>query len=584
MFTPEGIATMEHLSVRRGTALAAAVAVAASLGACREADPSSAPVTRSATPSARATPAALSPNGTDLTRYTSQQLQWDKGSCTSDVRSLRQVTARTACAKVTAPKDYSDPSKGDITLLVTRTTASAPTGQARQVFTNPGGPGAPGGSFSVLTAALSPLGKTADVLAVDPRGTGGSTPVSCTPASSGVTDYRGASPVVVGMVQSADQRTVSRCVASHSDYLPYITTDNTARDTDLVRRLLKAPTIDYYGVSAGTWLAARYATLFPQQVGRFVLDSNTDFTASFQTSFDMQPMSFQRRFDQMFRPWAARHDTSYRLGTDATQVGATYERIRAAAGRGELRPFTPNILDSVTAQNLYSDKGFGRIATVLTYLGRASRGDSSALRSAVTALSSSSGNSDPTDFSEDTVFRAITCNDTAWQKNPADYADTARTQGAKYPLVGYKRMSDDCAYWPYAAPRTIVDTSKAAPMLMVQTQDDPATAYEGAVDAHRKSPNTRLLSVDDQGNHGAVLAGGNPCVEKAAYGYLMNGTLIAKDSVCPGVALPGDSKVYPVGDTPQGVQLSMPNDETPGLVKVLKKLFAALLDQLIHHR
>lgn len=571
---------MNHPIVRRTTALVACVAVGTSLGACQPDGSSKAPPVSTKKTS---TPAALSPNSADLSRYTGQQLSWEIDDCTSDVKSLKQVTTRTTCAKVTAPKDYSNPSKGDITLLVTRTAAKEPSGTARSIFTNPGGPGGPGGAFSVLTAALSPLGGKADVLAVDPRGTGGSTPVSCKPSSSGVSDYRGASTSVVNAVQNAAQRTVSRCVAEHGDYLPYITTDNTVRDTDLVRRLLKSPTIDFYGVSAGTWLGARYATLFPDQVGRFVLDSNTDFTASFQTSFDLQPKSFQRRFDAMFVPWSARHDSTYRLGTDSTRVNASYEAVRSAAARGELSPFTPNILDSVIAQNLYSDKGFGRVATVLSYLDRATHGDSTALRSAVSAVGSSNSSSS-SDYSEDTVFRAITCNDTAWQKDPASYARKAQTEGAKYPLTGYKRMVDDCAYWPYAAPRTTVDTSKAPPMLMVQTEADPATAYEGALDAHKKSPNTRLLSVDDQGNHGAVLAGGNPCVEKAAYGYLMNGTLIAQDSVCSGVALPGDSEVYPIGDRPQGTQLAMPKDDTPALIKSLVSFFRKLLDDLINRR
>ena len=47
-------------------------------------------------------------------------------------------------------------------------------------------------------------------------------------------------------------------------------------------------------VSAGTWLGSRYATLFPKQVGRFVLDSNTEFTAPFAKTFGNQPMAFQR--------------------------------------------------------------------------------------------------------------------------------------------------------------------------------------------------------------------------------------------------------------------------------------------------
>ncbi len=566
----------------RSLAIVSCAALIATVSGCTDDKP--AVTTERQTTKAGPATGALSPTNADLSRYTRQQLTWSKATCTSDVRDLKnQVTRRTQCATLKAPKDYADPGKGDITLMVTRTTASSPgAGKPRQIFTNPGGPGAADGAFSVLTAALSPLGKTADVLGVDPRGTGGSTPVTCTPPRSGTSDYRNPSAMTVSAIQTASRTSVQQCTRAHGDYLPYITTDNTARDHDLVRRVLRLTTIDYYGVSAGTWLGARYATLFPQQVGRFVLDSNTDFTASFQTSFGSQPMSFQRRFAQMFLPWAARHDSTYHLGTSAGATNAAYERVRTAAGQGRIRPFTPTVIDSLIAQNLYSDKGFPRVASILGYLLSATNGNQSGVTRAIGALGNSG--SDPAAANEDTVFKAVTCNDTAWPKDPSSYANTARTAGRQYPLVGYQSLSATCAYWPYTAPRTTVDTSHAAPILMVQTQDDPATAYEGALDAHRKSPGTRLLSVDDQGNHGAVLAGGNPCVEKVAYGYLQNGTQLSKDAVCPGVALPDDDRVYPVGGTPEGTRLPMPKDDTPPLIKLLRKLFDKLLEDLTKPR
>lgn len=55
-----------------------------------------------------------------------------------------------------------------------------------------------------------------------------------------------------------------------------------------------------------------------------------------------------------------------------------------------------------------------------------------------------------------------------------------------------------------------------------------------------------MLTVDDRGNHGAWL-GENPCVERTVGTYLSTGRLPATDTVCPGVPLPGERRVYPVG-------------------------------------
>ena len=533
----------------------------------------------------------LAPDGVDLSKFTGQQVQWSKDTCTSDVKELRSfslrdlaaINARTECAKVKAPKDYSDPGKGEIDVMVTRTAPSKTPAEQRVLMTNPGGPGAPSGAFSVITAALSPLGTSHTVIGVDPRGVGGGTRVTCKSYGvRGLNDYRDLSDSDISNLQRAAKKTVDDCVSANGDLLPYITTANTARDHELVRQLIKTDKVDYYGVSAGTWLGAYYSTLFPNHVGRFVLDSNTEFTGSFQDSFGTQPMSFQRRFADQLLPWLARQNSTYDLGTTKDDVGKTYEDIRKAAGEGKLGQFEPIILDNIVAHTLYSDRGFESSGALLALLKRAMNGDSQALATAEGAAGGGGSQQELDDSrNQNTVFMAIRCNDTSWNKDPNSYVKTVKENGPKYPLVGYYDVANECAYWPYKAQDMKVDTTKAPQMLLVQTEDDPATAYEGGLKAHKASTNTRFLSVDDQGNHGAVLGGGNLCVEQQAYGFLQTGKLMEKDAVCPGVALPKDGQVHSVGFTPEGDKLAMPVDPTPQWKKALLAVLGAILDELM---
>lgn len=533
----------------------------------------------------------LAPDGVDLSKFTGQQVQWSKDTCTSDVKELRSfslrdlaaINARTECAKVKAPKDYSDPGKGEIDVMVTRTAPSKTPAEQRVLMTNPGGPGAPSGAFSVITAALSPLGTSHTVIGIDPRGVGGGTRVTCKSYGvRGLNDYRDLSDSDISNLQRAAKKTVDDCVSANGDLLPYITTANTARDHELVRQLIKTDKVDYYGVSAGTWLGAYYSTLFPNHVGRFVLDSNTEFTGSFQDSFGTQPMSFQRRFADQLLPWLARQNSTYDLGTTKDDVGKTYEDIRKAAGEGKLGQFEPIILDNIVAHTLYSDRGFESSGALLALLKRAMNGDSQALATAEGAAGGGGSQQELDDSrNQNTVFMAIRCNDTSWNKDPNSYVKTVKENGPKYPLVGYYDVANECAYWPYKAQDMKVDTSKAPQMLLVQTEDDPATAYEGGLKAHKASTNTRFLSVDDQGNHGAVLGGGNLCVEQQAYGFLQTGKLMEKDAVCPGVALPKDGQVHSVGFTPEGDKLAMPVDPTPQWKKALLAVLGAILDELM---
>lgn len=531
--------------------------------------------------SAAAATGDLSPTHANLDKYTSQQLTWSAALCPKEVRELGSAASRSQCARVTAPKDYAHPGKGDIKLMVTRTTPEQRGKSDRVVFTNPGGPGGPAARFSAIVAAMSPLGRTETVVGVDPRGTGESTPVSCDPPRTKVRDNHQLTDRNVKALQTAVKASVDKCVAQHGDYLPYINTDNTARDQDLVRQLLGVKTIDYYGVSAGTWLGAHYATLFPDHVGRFILDSNTAFTKTFQSSFGYQPMGFQRRFSKQFEPWAARHNADYGIGSTAAEVEATHARVRKAAAEGKLGFFSANVVDNVLAQQMYSAKGLVTAAKFLGFLDEARDGDKLALYRAFALLDN--GSDSYTDNRESTTFMATTCNDTSWKKDPNYYVDRARSLGPKYPLLGYGQVVNQCAYWPYKPTNSEVDLSKSPKILMVDNTIDPATPYEGAVAAHRESPNTVLLTVNNQGNHGAVLGSKNKCVTDAAYGFLLNGALIKQDSVCQGVPLPGDSKVYPVGQQVSGPKPSLDDSKKPTekhesddlgdvLLKLLEKL------------
>jgi pimeloyl-ACP methyl ester carboxylesterase len=512
----------------------------------------------------------------DISKYVKQPVAWTEDTCPASMRTITLLSDKTTCARIKAPKDYTDPKKGDISLMVSRTKSEGEGNSSRVLFTNPGGPGAPAARFSAAVAKLSPLSATHDVVGVDPRGTGDSTSVSCEPADTGVDDNRQLNPVEVKQVQDRTKKSVQDCVKKHGDLLPYITSDNTARDHDLVRQILGKDKVDYYGVSAGTWLGARYATLFPKHVGRFVLDSNTDFSGVWSKTFFNQPMAFQRRWDQQFLPWAARHHNTYNLGSDAKTVNGVYEKVRKAAGENRLGEFNPAIIDNILAHEMYGDPGFVSSARLLGILNKAADGDQSALASAERMVGAGSAGG-PSDYRERTTFTAVTCNDTPWSKSPSAYAANAAGQGKKYPLTGYDIVENECAYWPYTAPQTKVDLSKAPPMMMVQTELDPATSYENAIAAHKASPSTKLLVVDNQGDHGAVIGSKNACVTTAAYDFLIKGKLISSDSVCPGMPLPDDTNAYEVGEKAQGEKLPT----TDGYSRAQPNLAQQVIDFLL---
>ncbi len=527
----------------------------------------------------------------------SQQLSWSEGAChptvLTEVDRLRRAgsTVAAVCARVQVPLNWDNPSLGSITTQVTRIPRDKRAGDARPtrvLLVNPGGPGAPAGPYAVDFAEVeSQLRPLYDVVGVDARGSGGSTPLDCPVARDSLDDYRNPTAAAVLAQQRAAQQTVSGCVARAGWYLPHISTRQMVSDHEYVRDRLGVDVVDWMGISAGTWLAARYAQRYPTRTGRVVLDSSVSLTQSWDASFALQPNGFQRRFEQQFLPWAARHP-EYGLGASPAQVQTSYERVRSAAAGGRYSGMWPRDVDELIVRSLYSDSSFPQLAADLAGMldmdggiiapppgaPAVRRGSVSAIVSADRAATPHGGSARPVNAApsvpasvgaqnlmgvqfagrqvddaaaESTVFMAVQCNDTPSLRDEPSQVTQGMRLGATYPLVGWTWVANWCTYWPYAPSSQPVPTGAGvASMLMVQDELDPATPWEGAVRSERLIGPIRLLTVDNAGGHGAF-ARDNACVEKSVGDYLLTGVLPAAGALCLATPLPGDEHVYEVG-------------------------------------
>jgi hypothetical protein len=89
-----------------------------------------------------------------------------------------------------------------------------------------------------------------------------------------------------------------------------------------------------------------------------------------------------------------------------------------------------------------------------------------------------------------------------------------------------------CAGWPSSSDRHLGPWTArtAAPVLVVGNYFDPATDYAGAVASDALLPNSRLLSYAGWGH---TAFGRSECVTAHVIGYLVEGTLPPRDTVCP---------------------------------------------------
>lgn len=122
-----------------------------------------------------------------------------------------------------------------------------------------------------------------DVLAWDPRGVNASLPaVSCYPYDADrdrwsllTTQFREVSPSPMAQLEFADalyESTFRACWERQGDLPRFLTTAFVARDLEEIRKAIGEDELTGYFVSYGTGIGQTYANMFPDSVGRMILD------------------------------------------------------------------------------------------------------------------------------------------------------------------------------------------------------------------------------------------------------------------------------------------------------------------------
>ena len=132
----------------------------------------------------------------------------------------------------------------------------------------------------------------------DPRGVKRSAPVTC------LTDKeRDASRAKIYALDTdagldaalADNKAIAaKCVEKTGPVLAHIDTVSAAKDLDILRGVVNDAKLNYLGYSYGTLLGSTYASLFPDNVGRMVLDGAIDPSLSYEELTSGQAVAFDK--------------------------------------------------------------------------------------------------------------------------------------------------------------------------------------------------------------------------------------------------------------------------------------------------
>ena len=472
-------------------------------------------------------------NLTNLESFYSQELVWK--DCKDDKKFQ--------CAEIQVPVDYQNPGEASLTLALKKLPAKQSSNKVGSLLINPGGPGGSGTDY--VTYAEDAFGKrlmdSFDIIGFDPRGVALSTPLDC------LTDQEVDEFIAFDGTPDNDEELkasleisinlANSCESIANNLIAHVGTQEAARDMDIIRELVGDEKLNFLGASYGTYLGGMYAEIFPDKVGRLVLDGAVDPSLS----------SEEQSFDQ-----AVGLDTALkRFVEDCPQYDDCPLTKRGDGGVQEIREF----LDSLDAKPLktedpdrlltqamgvYAVAGFLYSDEWWSYmrqsLATAFSGDGTDLLSINDLFNERNDDGTYATNATEAIY-AINCFDEPSTSTEEQVREYAKTWIKDAPVFGdYLAWGNlSCTIWPVKDPNPINKfvAQSAAPIVVVGTKYDPATPYKWAIGLSSQLVTSVLLTYEGDG-HTAYMRG-SKCIDNEIENYLVDGTVPAKNITCPAI-------------------------------------------------
>ena len=440
------------------------------------------------------------------------------------------------CTTIEVPVDYARPDGETLRLAVRRVPATGDGGSA--IFTNPGGPGGSALDFVGYLASELPddLRRDNDVIGVDPRGVGESTPLECL-SDEGFDAFIDTDPDpddeagVAALTRSVEEMGTA-CRENSGELAAHVSTDEAARDHDIARAVLGQDTMRWFGFSYGTQLGATYADLFPEKVDKMVLDGAVDVTLDAAGQGLGQAAGFQAALEAYLA--SCLDEDECPVGDSVKEGMSTITTLMGQLSKDPLeapggRLLTEGRAFYGIAMALYSQESWPYLTSALRGL---VKGDPTVMlvlsdtyfdRKPDGSFGSNSGQ----------VIYAINCLDSDDAPDAAQtkrlipqFRDVSPVFGAS---LGWGVMA--CHDWPIKGehPQQAVTAEGAPPILVVGTTRDPATPYEWSEAMADQLESGVLLTREGDGH--TAYTSGNSCIRDAVDAYF-GGTVPKDGTVC----------------------------------------------------
>ncbi|KAF8646016.1 hypothetical protein AX16_007441 [Volvariella volvacea WC 439] len=492
---------------------------------------------------------------------------WDSIKPAKDLR-WHSCYAGFQCARLLVPLNYSEPHGRQATIALTRLPSRFPPDSPQYrgpVLFNPGGPGGGGVDFAVLSGDLLSriIGPQFDVVGFDPRGIGRSVP-------RGEFFKDSAERVIwaedIQTSLDATDDGVTRAWARARiggelaykrswDIIPHIHTDNTARDMLEIVKAHGQDKLQYWGFSYGSVLGATFAAMFPDNVGRVIIDGVVDLENYYAALWSNNLMDADKVQQSFF-------DGCYEAGpidcpfwahsseAIASNLTALYDKLRVdpipVITSRSYGLVDYSLLRVIVFRSLYSPYAFfKRLASALADLANGDGRTVYELLEVPTYQCPCNSASDPwtTVLNEGIFYVACTDGDPVpsdlestkkyYEESLKEYEWATLWANIRIGCVGWPKFERTNFQGPFVG-------NTSHPLLLIGNTADPVTPLWAARKVAKGFKGSVVLT-QDSGGHCSISTP-SLCTAKYIRNYMLNGTLPDSGTICPVDVSPWETK------------------------------------------
>ncbi|KAF4151863.1 hypothetical protein CNMCM6069_002977 [Aspergillus lentulus] len=439
------------------------------------------------------------------------------------------------CGTLDVPIDWDDPYGEKVQLGMLRHKASNPAQRVGSLLFNPGGPGDNATQYVAAGSKLfgQDIANRFDIVGLDPRGVGLSSPIRCDPEiyNQRVAYWPSNQTELDALVQKF-QRFGESCLNMTGSLVKHMDSISVAKDMEAIRQGLGDEKLNYIGLSYGTLIGQTYAELFPQNIRAMAFDGNMDHSTDPISYLTVKSLTYESGLVR-FAEWCSQSTTCPLNGTSDYILRVFDDLVEQGIKKPIPAPSckASGCRESVTGSEiqynmnsqLFVKSGlFGTWAKLGQHLLDAKEGDASGLSTQLATSSES-------DAFQGTV---ISCSD--WYHPEASLVDLKyknNLASAMWPHVGTGNYGlNRCIGWPFPQVnrKHTAMIHRTPRILLVNSQYDPSTSYVWANGLKEQISNSALLTRKGDGHTSYLLFGET---WKLVNAYIANLTIPADNTI-----------------------------------------------------